>query len=37
VKCNAAAFQFNKWACGSETTSIQSVLLWSSSLYLCPA
>jgi len=33
VKCNAAAFRFNKRACGSEKTSIQSVLLWSSSPY----
>jgi len=36
-EANAAAFRFNKWACGSEKTSIQSVLLWSSSLYLSPA
>jgi len=25
VQCNAAAFRFNKWACGSEKTSIQFV------------
>jgi len=33
----AAAFLLNKWACDSEMTSIHSVLLWSSSLYMSPA